>query len=172
MLGKLFKQTTTTVAVTQVTSKPVRMFSRADIIKGLDRSKVSRRAFIKKELTENPEFLKAFPHMQVVFNIKEEGQGKMSRTPEMEEDDGLTAQTKYEENAHLGFKDPSGRSNAGYFDSLLHHHNQYMAPSEKEQAIRENERNFVDAYLPPTGPSKWLTKEELTTIHDQIDQKM
>jgi len=48
-----------------------RLFSRADIIKGLDKLKVSRKAFIKKELTENPEFFKAFPHMQGVFNVKQ-----------------------------------------------------------------------------------------------------
>ena len=77
MLGKLFKSTAVT-SVVQTTSQPVRMFSRADIIKGLDRNKVSRRAFIKKELTENPEFFKAFPHMQSVFNVKEDGQGKVS----------------------------------------------------------------------------------------------
>jgi hypothetical protein len=34
-----------------------------------------------------------------------------------------------------------------------------MAPREKEEAIRENERNFVEAYLSPDGPSKWMSKE-------------
>jgi len=51
---------------------PTRNFSRADIIKNLDKSKVSRRQFVKKELTENPEFFKAFPHMQTIFNVKKE----------------------------------------------------------------------------------------------------
>lgn len=64
MLGKLF---------TSSTGQSVgrRMFSRADILKNLDRSKVSRKAFIKKELTENPEFFKAFPHLQGVLPPKE-----------------------------------------------------------------------------------------------------
>lgn len=66
MLGKLFKHTVTYAS--QQTGQ--RMFSRADIIKGLDRSKVNRKAFIKKELTENPEFFKAFPHMQVALGPK------------------------------------------------------------------------------------------------------
>jgi hypothetical protein len=48
-----------------------RFFSRADILKNLDKSKVSRKNFIKKELTENPEFFKAFPHMQSVFNARD-----------------------------------------------------------------------------------------------------
>ncbi len=71
MLGKLFKHTATTAAAsTSCTGQ--RLFSRADIIKGLDKTKISRRAFIKKELTENPEFFKAFPHMQVVLAPKVE----------------------------------------------------------------------------------------------------
>ena len=49
-----------------------RLFSRADIIKGLDRTKVSRKVFIKKELTENPEFFKAFPHLQGILPPKKE----------------------------------------------------------------------------------------------------
>jgi hypothetical protein len=34
-----------------------------------------------------------------------------------------------------------------------------MGPQDKEEAIRENERNFVESYLSPTGPMKYLTKE-------------
>ena len=70
MLGNLFKKT----AAAATSSSGQRMFSRADIIKGLDRTKVSRRVFIKKELTENPEFFKAFPHMQVVLGPKNENE--------------------------------------------------------------------------------------------------
>lgn len=50
----------------------MRAFSRANIVKDLDKSKISRKAFVKKELTENPEFFKAYPHMQTVFAIDEE----------------------------------------------------------------------------------------------------
>jgi len=67
MLGKLFKNT----ASAAVSTTGQRMFSRADIIKNLDRSKISRKVFIKKELTENPEFFKAFPHMQGILPPKE-----------------------------------------------------------------------------------------------------
>lgn len=31
---------------------------------------------MKKELTENPEFFKAFPHMQLLFNVKEDGEAE------------------------------------------------------------------------------------------------
>ena len=63
MLGKLFAS-----SASQVSGR--RMFSRADILKSLDKAKINRKTFIKKELTENPEFFKAFPHMQVLFNAK------------------------------------------------------------------------------------------------------
>lgn len=65
MLGKLFASSAT---LAQGSGR--RMFSRADILKSLDKTKINRKTFIKKELTENPEFFKAFPHMQAVFNVK------------------------------------------------------------------------------------------------------
>jgi hypothetical protein len=34
-----------------------------------------------------------------------------------------------------------------------------MIPKDKEEAIRENERNFIEAYLSPEGPNKWMSKE-------------
>lgn len=49
-----------------------RTFSRAQIMKELDRTKVSRKNFIKNELVENPEFFKAFPHLQIVLPHEEE----------------------------------------------------------------------------------------------------
>ncbi len=133
MLSKLLAGTTTTGGR--------RMFSRSDIMKGLDKSKVSRKAFIKKELTENPEFFKAFPHMQTMFNVDTKQRGNATR-----EEEKLVINPRYHEEARVAFKDPSGKSSDSYFDTLLHHHNQYMPPTDKEEAIRENERNFVDAY--------------------------
>lgn len=47
-----------------------------------------------------------------------------------------------------------------------------MPPKEKEEILRQNEKNFVDAYESPSGPFKWLSAQELNVIHDQIDQKM
>ena len=132
-----------------------RAFSRADIRKGLDPHKVNRRAFIKKELTENPEFFKAFPSMQAVFNAREE-------TGE------LADNLKYKEDSTVAFDRPEG----SYFETLLHHHNHVMPPSQKEEAIRENERNFVESYLSPKGPSKWLSKEQIEKVHAAIDAKM
>ena len=70
----------------------MRHFSRADILKKLDKSKVSRRQYIKKELTENPEFFKAYPHLQSVFELKEDGE--------------FYDQMRYHHDKLLSFKDP------------------------------------------------------------------
>jgi hypothetical protein len=47
-----------------------------------------------------------------------------------------------------------------------------MTPQEKEEAIRENERNFIESYLSPEGPNKYMSKEQLEYVHSQIDRKM
>jgi hypothetical protein len=48
-------------------------FTRANIMASLDRGKISRKQFIAKELKENPEFFKAYPHLQTVFHRDEDG---------------------------------------------------------------------------------------------------
>lgn len=78
---------------------------------------------------------------------------------------------KYFEDKRVAFKE-AGETNPPFFESLLHHHNQYLAPQDKEEAIRENEKNFVEGYLSPTGPMKWLNEKELEQIHVEIDERM
>jgi hypothetical protein len=114
MLAKLFASSSTTTSVSGR-----RLFSRSDILKSLDKSKVNRKVFIKKELTENPEFFKAFPHMQAVFNVKPAEPGATGANAE----DRINENANYHHDQQVGFKDPSGRSDASYFDSLLHQHN-------------------------------------------------
>lgn len=62
----------------------------------------------------------------------------------------------------------------GYFESLLHQHNKYLAPdaSEKEELLRENEMNYVSGYLAPDGPFKYLSEAAKEKIHMEIDQRM
>lgn len=87
------------------------MFSRADIMKGLDKSKVSRRVFVKKELTENPEFFKAYPNMQVIFNGKDERPG----ASQLQTEDDVDDHPYYKKDVVVGFKNPSGKNDEGYF---------------------------------------------------------
>jgi hypothetical protein len=166
MLAKLF---TSSTGMLTYAGGSRRMFSRADILKSLDRNKVNRKTFIKKELTENPEFFKAFPHMQALFSAdKEESKGGAATAGE----EAIDENARYQENEQIGFKDPSGRSDASYFESLFHQHNHYLSPKDKEEAIRENERNFVEAYLSPQGPNKWMSKEEIEYVHSQVDKRL
>ena len=84
MLAKLFASS---ACLPQVSGR--RMFSRSDILKSLDKNKINRKTFIKKELTENPEFFKAFPHMQALFN------GKPAETGGSNTDDKIDDNPKY-----------------------------------------------------------------------------
>lgn len=77
MLGKLLLSSGAKRASAETIG--LRMFSRADTIKHLNKAKVSRKGFIKKELTENPEFFKAYPHLQGILNV--EGQDEDSMKP-------------------------------------------------------------------------------------------
>ena len=47
-----------------------------------------------------------------------------------------------------------------------------MPPRDKEEMIRENERNFIESYESPTGPMKWQSTQKRNEIHEQIDKKM
>jgi len=48
----------------------------------------------------------------------------------------------------------------------------YETNRERRGHLRENERNFIESYGSPTGPMKYLTKEEKHKIHIMIDEKM
>lgn len=73
-------------------SLTLRGFSKATIKASLDQSKIDRRQFIKSELNENPEFFKAYPHMQTIFAVNEDATNVDERH-------------QYEHDAHTGFKD-------------------------------------------------------------------
>ena len=60
----------------------------------------------------------------------------------------------------------SDSNQAGYFQSLLQHHNKYMSlDGENEDMIRENEMNFVQGLQSPTGPLKFMTEEAKAKVH-------
>lgn len=47
----------------------IRAFSKNE-----QKPKASRKEFIRRELTENPEYFKAYPHLQFMFEIKNENE--------------------------------------------------------------------------------------------------
>ena len=62
-------------------------------------------------------------------------------------------------------------SEAGYFQSLLHQHNEYMpmSPNEKEEMIRDNEMQFIEGYQSPVGPLKYMSDAAKEKVHQEID---
>ncbi len=104
----LSKSSTAQTAVASHTLLALRAcaFSRADILKSLDKTKVSRKQFIKKELTENPEFFKAFPHLQGIFDQNEEPENKKKQD-----------RVSYKEDMVLNFKE--NKQEEPYFETLL-----------------------------------------------------
>lgn len=40
-----------------------------------------------------------------------------------------------------------------------------MMPSNKEELLRENEKNFIEGYGSPQGPTKWMKREDIDKIH-------
>lgn len=86
-----------------------RLFARADIRAALNKEKISKRKYIKTEITENPEFFKAYPHLQAL--TKE----FVGEEEENFEHQGLA--NEYAHDAVLKFKNP--KEEVPYFDSLL-----------------------------------------------------
>lgn len=69
---------------------------------------------------------------------------------------------------------PSSAKRDGYFQTLLHQHNQYMplGREEREEMIRENEINYVQAYQGPSGPLKYMSEEAKEKVHQELDLRM
>lgn len=133
--------------------------------------RLSKSRFLARELKENPEFFKAFPHLQPpVYDllnpeVQAHNQGKsleyleQARSREIFDKEELKA---------------SSAKRDGYFQTLFHQHNQYMplGPDEREEMIRENEINYVEGYHGPSGPLKYMSEEAKEKVHQEVDQRM
>ena len=126
---------------------------------------MSNRQFVERELKENPEFFKAFPHLQQVFDeSKDEGLNSGNNY--------LGSDKRYLHNKIVNFsnleKDP------GFFDGLLHQQNNFQPKeTDSEDIIRQNEKNFVEASSASMeGPFKYLSKARIDEIHLEIDDRM
>jgi len=108
---------------------------------------------MKRELKENPEFFKAFPHLQEMFNKE----GEMR---------------KYHTDKTLDFADPNREET--FFNGLLQQHNNYMKPKENpEELLRDNEKNLIEGSMAsPDGPLKYMERKVIDQIHRVIDVRM
>ena len=61
----------------------------------------------------------------------------------------------------------------GFFESLLHQHNRYLTPeTESEEMVRDNETNYVNGYMSPNGPIKFMSKDAKEKVHMEIDARL
>lgn len=109
-----------------------------------------KRELLKKDITTNPEFFNAFPHLkQIAFPDRVKNGNTTFETTEQQ----------FEE------------SNPTYFDSLKWKYKDFDLKTDAEK-VRENEQFFVDAYSRREGPKKFMSREEKDRIHHEIDLKM
>jgi len=53
----------------------------------------------------------------------------------------------------------SSSHDTGYFESLFLQHDNHLVPEgEKEEMIRDNEINYIQAYQGPLGPLKYMSE--------------
>ena len=96
--------------------------------------KISKSHFITRELKENPEFFKAFPHLQgPAYQLLHPDHDAQS----LEYMNNIRSRTMFDKE---DLKSESGER-GGYFQSLLHQHNEHMplTAAEKEEMVRDNE---------------------------------
>lgn len=116
------------------------------------KQKNKKRELLKKEMSTNPEFFNAFPHLRdKAFPNKEEDQSILNT-------DGQVM-------INLDTKKTS------FFESLKRNYENFESKTEDEK-VRENEANFIDAYSRREGPKKYMSREEKQKIHNLIDEKM
>ena len=140
--------------------------------------KINRKDFLQRELTENPEFFNAFPHLapegEAFLKNRDYLDGKTDTTGEVQ-NEGYTFNPEKKDFSRLRLKEePRKRrdeTRVDFFNSLEHHYTGNHLKSETEM-MRDNEIKHVDAYTTIEGPKKYLTQEERDSIHNEIDIKM
>ena len=133
--------------------------------------KLPKDRFLARELKENPEFFKAFPHLQPpVYDLLNPEVQEQNKGQSLEYLDQVRSREIFDKEELR----PSSAKRDGYFQTLLHQHNQYMplGREEREEMIRENEINYVQAYQGPSGPLKYMSEEAKEKVHQELDLRM
>jgi len=86
-------------------------------------------------MKNNPEFFKAFPHLQdSIYRVANPEAKEPQYIDNLKSTDFFEPEDLKSDRSH----------NSHYFDSLMHQHTRYMdLETEKEEMIRENEINYV-----------------------------
>ena len=129
--------------------------------------KISNRQFVERELKENPEFFKAFPHLQQVFD-----ESRIDEEVENVEELSYGTEKNYLHTKIVNFSKLEERP--GFFEGLLHQQNNFQpADEDLEDMVRQNEKNFIEASSASMeGPFKYMSKALINEIHSEIDTRM
>jgi len=123
-----------------------------------------RAHLLKREITDNPEFFNAFPHLKEVIKREEMinqdedlNQNIKDNYVVKDEDKNLEIQEKKE----------------NFFESLLHKHKGYENMFKtKDENILSNKKIFAEGYKDPKGPIKFMSKKDKEIIHLEIDRRI
>jgi ribosomal protein S18 len=125
--------------------------------------KEARMKLLQREITSNPEFFNAFPHLKEKIKLD-----YMESTNGTQEVEGFLNQ-----NFFIKPSEESQEKKSNYFESLLNKHSGYsrVFKDESEKKL-EDDGKFIDGYHTQTGPIKFMTREEKEKVHLEIDKKM
>jgi ribosomal protein S18 len=123
-----------------------------------------RASLLKREITDNPEFFNAFPHLKEVIKREEMINQEVDLNKHLKQNYLVK-----EEDRNVEIKEKK----ENYFESLLHKHKGYEnILKTKDQAELNNKKIFADGYQDPKGPIKFMSKKEKETIHLEIDRRL
>jgi hypothetical protein len=117
--------------------------------------KLNREEFLKREITTNPEFFKAFPHLENIIKSENNIEGN------------LTEHIK--ENYFVEKGIPQDK----YFESLLYKHKGYEnSLKNQDEKMTNNVTSFIDGNSELHGAKKYMSAAERDRIHIEIDKRM
>lgn len=126
--------------------------------------KEARAKLLRQEITSNPEFFNAFPHLKEKLTSEE--------VEDPADDISDHIRKNYVIDEEKGIPDIlEKRSN--YFESMLGKRKGYENAFKSEQEIElASKKEFVDGFHDPKGPMKYMPRAEKEKIHQEIDKKM
>jgi ribosomal protein S18 len=123
--------------------------------------KEARMKLLQREITSNPEFFNAFPHLKEKIKL------------DYMESNNEEVESFLSQNFEVKPSEESQEKKSNYFESLLNKHKGYSRVFKDEiEKELEDKAKFIDGYNTETGPIKFMTREEKEKVHLEIDRKM
>jgi ribosomal protein S18 len=133
-------------------------------IKLMDKEEKERRSqILKREITDNPEFFNAFPHLKQI--VKREDM----------EDNQVDIQKHISDNYFIKEEDKNKdikQKKSSYFESLVGSYKSYEDVLKTDRGDIDNVNTFAEGYKSLSGPMKYMSKREKEAVHLEIDKKL